>query len=183
MGAVAKGGNAASDHRRAVRGGQRRPAASEDSPSLHCGEASSSSTCPARLLYPSSHGNSLYSPISALPTSFSTFRKGHRKRNSAREKVPKLSSHCNVIKPLGGFYPPAQSCLKEPAAIKEMFNSLHIPKQEPRATCGSCVLKFSWWNFPVGSKVKTLHSQCSGQRCDPWWGELRSCMLHGVTKK
>lgn len=120
------------------------------------------------LLYPSSHGNSRYSPISALPTFFSICRKRHRTRNSARKKVPKLSSHCNVIKPLGGFYPPAQSCLKEPAAIKEMFNSLHIPKQEPRAMCGSCVLKFSWWDFPVGSKVKIPHSQCSRHRCDPW---------------
>ena len=119
------------------------------------------------LLHPSRHGNSLHSPVSALPT-FSICRKGHRKRNSARKKVPKLNSHYNVIKPLGGLNPPAQSCLTEPAATEEMFNSLHVLKQEPGATCGSCILKFRWWDFPVGSEIKTSHSRCSRHRFDPW---------------
>ena len=109
------------------------------------------------LLY-LSQGNSLYSPISALPTFFSICRKGHRKRNSARKRVPKLNSHYVVIKPLGGLNPPAQSCLTEPAAIEEMFNSLHVPKQEPGATCGSCILKFRWWDFPVGVLRSRLHT-------------------------
>lgn len=94
----------------------------------------SSSTDLQGGLHPSRHGNSLHSPILALPTFFLYLQKRTQKEEQCQEKSSKTKTVItNVIKTLRGFNPPAQSCLTEPAAIGEMFNSLHVPKQGARS--------------------------------------------------
>lgn len=90
-------------------------------------------------LHPSRHGNSLHSPILAcLHSSLSAEKDTEGGTVPGKKFKTKQSLQCHQTPQ--GFQPSAQSCLTEPAAIEEMFNSLHVfPNrgQEPHVALAS----------------------------------------------